>query len=359
MLKNTLLTLVSTLLCLLVLEGLLRFLPVNEGLRTQPVNEANPIIHFEPNRTSTWSRLPDFSMKNEVHSNNYGFINDQDYDPEGEQPLLAVIGDSYVEAAMVPYEQTIHGRLAEALHGKWRVYSFGVSGAPMSQYLAFARFVREEFRAQKMIFVIVGNDFDESLLDYKQSPGFHYFVQAPDGRLALQLREYKPSVAWSLLRHSRLTMYLAVNTRALTTFRSLFSKDADTEYVGQTLAASGEHRIRDSKLAVSEFLRMLPEYAGLPPEDITFVVDGYRPHLYDDDLMAKAKGSYFDIMRTFFLRQARSLGFQAVDMTPVFIADYRKRGRRFEYPQDGHWNENGHAVAANATLHSARLGSQN
>lgn len=346
MLKNLLLALGSVLLCLLVLELGLRFFPVHEGLRTQPVNRANPIVHFEPDRTATWSRLPDFSLKNEIRSNNYGFINDQDYDPDGELPLLAVIGDSYVEAAMVPYEKTVHGRLAKALRGKWRVYSFGVSGAPLSQYLAFARFARDEFAPQKMAFVIVGNDFDESLIEYKQSPGFHYFKETGEGRLALHLQEYEPSMVRRLLRHSRLAMYLAVNTHALSTLANLFSSPNDAKYVGQTLATSDQRKILDSKRAASEFLRLLPEYSGLSPDDIIFLVDGSRPHLYDEARISATQGSYFDIMRTFFLNEARGKGFTAIDMTPAFIRDYHRHGLRFEHSQDAHWNGRGHMIAA-------------
>jgi len=47
--------------------------------------------------------------------NNAGFVDDQDYNASYEQPLLAIVGDSYVEAAMVSYVETLHGRLADQL----------------------------------------------------------------------------------------------------------------------------------------------------------------------------------------------------------------------------------------------------
>ncbi|GAB7022229.1 SGNH/GDSL hydrolase family protein [Salidesulfovibrio brasiliensis] len=348
MLKNILLTLVSILFCLLVLELTLHFLPVDEGLRTQPVNESAPIYHFEPNRVSTWSRFPDFSMRNEVRTNNYGFLNDQDYTPDGELPVLAVIGDSYVEAAMVPYKDTLHGRLADDFKNEYRVYSFGVSGAPLSQYLAFAEFARDEFKPQKMVFIVVGNDFDESLVNFKQSPGFHYFAPNPDGKLNLVLKDYEPSAGKEILAASHLVRYLVINVRVQDVFKHIITPNRDGNYVGQTIANSEEQRVSASQKAVMAFLEMLPEKSGLRPESIIFVVDGPRPHLYEDDWTLQVKNSYFEIMRDFFIDKAHERGYNTIDMTPLFINDYKGNHLKFEYPKDGHWNARGHSLAAEA-----------
>ena len=44
-----------------------------------------------------------------------------------------------------------------------------------------------------MVFVIVGNDFDESLSKYKTGPGFHHFTETSDGALSLELYDYSPT----------------------------------------------------------------------------------------------------------------------------------------------------------------------
>src|SRR5690606_25729789 len=131
-------------------ELALRLLPVNEGLMVQPVNASNPVFHFAPNRSSVWSRDWDFKLVNYVRTNNAGFVNDQDYRKDDPRPLLAVVGDSYVEALMVPFGQTLHGRLAAASAPWGRVYSFGGSGAPLSQYLVWAQYAREEWNANAL-----------------------------------------------------------------------------------------------------------------------------------------------------------------------------------------------------------------
>ena len=70
-------------------------------------------------------------MVNEVRTNNFGFINDIRYEENATSPLLAIIGDSYVQAFMVPFKDTIAGRLSGYLGDTARAYSFGVAGSAL------------------------------------------------------------------------------------------------------------------------------------------------------------------------------------------------------------------------------------
>ncbi len=99
-------------------------------------------------------------------------MNNQDYRVSEYPPLVAVIGDSQVEAAMVPYPQTFHGLLATLFEGKLRIYSFGASGAPLSQYLVWARYAVSKFKARALVINVVRDDFDDSRIEYKSDPAF-------------------------------------------------------------------------------------------------------------------------------------------------------------------------------------------
>src|ERR1700693_2535251 len=159
-------TVVGTIVSVLaVAEVALRYLPVPTGILTVPTTSDNPVFHFTPNRDFVYSRDWDLALVNRGHINNAGFINDQDYHKQDAIPLLAIVGDSYIEAAMVPYRQTIQGRLAAKLKDSVQVYSSGSSGAPLSQYLVWARHAVQEYGAQALIINVVGNDFDESLAE--------------------------------------------------------------------------------------------------------------------------------------------------------------------------------------------------
>ena len=193
-------------------ELVVRLLPVHEGTYRLPVNKENPILRFEPNRHFVSSSGWNFEMINNVKTNNFGFINDVDYSNDNTAPTLAV-GDSYVEAIMVPFRATVTGRLGEYWGDRRQVYSFGVSGAPLSQYLAYAAYVRKTFHPDAIVIVVVGNDFDESLRKYKSAPGYHYFVKNGDRGMTLERVDYSPSLVTRILRHSALGRYVGINLR--------------------------------------------------------------------------------------------------------------------------------------------------
>lgn len=342
--------------CLVVLEIVLRFLPVCDAQLRRPVNEHNPVARFEPNRTVQWSSGWNLSMANTIHINNDGFVSSIDYDPHGGGPLLAVIGDSYVEASMVPYQLTGAGRMIEALAGRARVYSFGVSGSPLSEYLAFAEYARDTYHPDALVIAIIGNDFDESLLAYKKDPGYHYFAERPDGSLELVRIDYAPGRMKQIARHFALARYCLINLDLLRLPTRLRARSVSNNpyaaFVGNTVADADEDRVARSKRAVDAFLEELPERSGLDPSRILLVIDGMRPHLYDSATLAMAEGSYFDIMRRYLLEQAPPKGYEMVDLQPIFIERFAETGERFEYPNNAHWSAKGHEIFFEAMMQS-------
>ena len=333
-------------------ELTLRLLPVYEGVYRLPVDDRRPIARLEPNREFTWSRGWDFSMRNTVQVNNAGFISDVDYEPDAPGPLLGVVGDSYVEAGMLPYRRTCAGRLATALEPAARVYSFGLSGAAFGQYLAWAGYARDAFRPDGLVVLVVDNDYDYSLFEYGRlfeyggiMLGYHHFVERGD-RLAVQRVDFNPSLGFRLAQGSALVRYITHN---------LATMEAPRRIVRRTLRRLRGAPVDASKRAVDAFLDLLPEYSGLDPERIVFVVDGMRRSLYDPERLDEARGSFLDVMRRYFLANAGRRGYEAIDMQPRFIAHYREHGRRFEWPRDEHWNALGHERCFEAVAGSELL----
>ena len=248
--------------------------------------------------------------------NNFGFVSDFDYDPEAEGPLLAVIGDSYVEAFMVPFRETCHGRLATRLGGTVRVYSFGASGAPLSQYLGYAEYARDTFRPKGLAIVVVGNDYDESLRKYEPKGGMYQFVERPDGQLLLERSDVEIGLRYRLVRTSALARYVMVNlgiTRGRVQ-RLLAGENGRERARQEELERT---RVADSERAVDAFLDLLPGAAGLEPGGILFIVDGIRPRLYGDDGLEWAKLGYVDRMRRYFMANARRMGYEIIDLEPT------------------------------------------
>lgn len=331
-------------------EIVLRFLPVSSSTGTIAVDDTNPVIRFTPNQPYTFSKGWNFDIVNTGRINNYGFINDQDYTRHDERGPLVIIGDSYVEAKMVPYEQTVQGRLAKLLENKTHVYSVGISGSQLAQYLAFAQYAWSEFHPEAMVFVIVGNDFDESLTKYRNEPGLHYF-QAEGGSDDVRLMriDYQPSIWKKVFRISALVRYLWVTVGIGEISASVSPKsDKEMQYVGNTAAYAGEDRLADSRLVVDRFFSELRRLVPLGKTRILFVLDAMRPEIYSNSDLSRAKGSYFDVMRQYFLERVQANEYAVIDMQPRFISRHRRDGSRFEFTHDAHWNGLGHREAADA-----------
>lgn len=351
----------SLVMVLTLAEILLRFLPVARNPLVVPVTANDSVFHYTPNRSFVFSRDWDLRLVNRGWVNNAGMVNDQDYRKDDGSPLLAIVGDSFIEAFMVPYNETIQGRLAKALDGRLRVYSFGASGAPMSQYLIWGRQAVREYHASALIINIVGNDFDESHDAYKRDfQGYWIYVPASDGQLRLRLFEFHAGAIRALVKYSALGRYILVNLHAKTLvsdrnwFRApaLREINADTQrYAGNTATDADTARVNASLAVIDAFFRDLPEVVGLPPERVTFTIDGFR---YPDEA-AKGAGTYFDLMRRTFREKAEAKGYEVIDVDPLFFAHFRQHGQRFEDPRDHHWNATAHGIVANAIMGSKLL----
>ena len=337
-------------------ELALRLIPWSfDGGMTAPVNEQQPIARRVPDRAFTWSRDWNFSIVNTVRINNAGFHSDVDYEADAPGPLLAVVGDSFVEAFHVPWRRSCAGRLATLLEPAARVYAFSQSDAGLGQYLAWARHARDAYRASGLVFVVIWNDFHESVAEFGGRTGRYKFVDR-GGRLSLERIDFNPTLAYRLAQRSALVRYLEHNL----VLRYRLGRIRRIWFAGRR-PARPEYHYRDdrtvpaSKRAVEAFFELLPEYSGLGRERIVFVVDGLRPALYDDETLEAARGSDYDVLRRYFLANAERRGYETLDLQPRFIAHWRKHRQRFEWPQDAHWNALGHERCFEAVRSSKML----
>src|SRR5262249_11577020 len=146
---------------------------------------------------------------------------------------------------------------------------------------------------------------------------------------------------------SALLRYLALNLGAAFKFDAIMNwlrghdggGHALERYPGFTLADPSPPRVVASKAAVDAFLRDLGQI-GLSPQCIAFTVDGFRY----PDLVERDAGTFFDIMRRYFLEQASTRGYEAIDLDSLFLARYQETAERFDFfPIDrSHFNANGH-----------------
>lgn len=342
LLKNLAALSFGFLLVLAILEVLLRFLPVAGGHYIDPpVNENNPIIRFSPkNDTIIWSLGWNFYQVAKKRINNEGFFNNEDYVDNPDRPVIAIIGDSYVEALQVDNEETFFGILQSELKN-YHFYSFGSSGSQLPTYLAYAKHALK-YKPEKIVFVIIDNDFDESFLLYRSRVSFWYF----NNEGILYLSPYNPNkhilrrLKNFLRRTSVVARYLYFNAGLPEAIRKLKNLIKTKETPNKD-----NERINKGKQAIDLFFKYLPQHANIDPKNIIFVIDAPRYYIYKNDPEG-AKSSYFGIMRDYFMSKAKEGGYTIIDMMPVFSEHYRKHKQRFEFPTDGHWNELGHKLVA-------------
>jgi hypothetical protein len=387
--------LLGFLIVLLALEIILRFFPVFSGM---PVNKQSEIYSFVPNTTIQRSLHWNMTGARKRQVNNFGFISDQAYVPASQttnstsvsKPLIAIIGDSYIEGMQVDYSNTTEANLLKNCSDSARIYSFGAQFAPLSQYLSWAQYVGQTFTPKVMVVNIVGNDFDESLLSHQIAsngggiPGMQFF-EFTNGNTQLVVAPFvADSFFKRMLRHSALAQYLVRNVGIFNQINEYRNRENDSfegnqehfnagsknasgqvrpavrkkpkEFVGNSERSYTPERLSLSQKAVDEFLKRLPTLANLPPQSIVLSVDAERPQIYT------AKGrqdldSFFSVMRSYFIQQARAKGFQVIDLRPAMIAQFNRTGEHFEFIDDNHWNAAGHQLLANQLQQTSPISS--
>ncbi|MDA9058169.1 hypothetical protein N9K59_02760 [Candidatus Thioglobus sp.] len=318
-------------------------LPVSESSYIQPVNEDNPYMHFKENRDFVFSRGFDFEIVARKHSNNYGYLDNDDFDKKTE--AISVIGDSYVEAMQVDNSKTFHGLLDRDIHGEnKKFYAIASSGAPLSQYLAYLEFASNEFNHKASIVNVVSNDFDESLTKYKSSPGFHFFsnVNKACSNLDLIRNDFNGHTGIvNIAKSSAFIRYIVLTSGVKWSSIKRILNGEKVNYRFNKI--QNETVVNDSKCAVDEFFRNLPKLSNLTPDRLLFILDAPRPEIYSAKNNSK---SYFNIMREYFSRKATKLGYEVLDLKELFSEDFKNNSKKFEFAIDAHWNEYGHSVVA-------------
>ena len=235
---------------------------------------------------------------------------------------------------------------------------FAQSGSPLSQYIAYARHACTVYRPQRMAFVIVGNDFEESLYAHRARDGIHHLHPRADGFDLTLTPPVLPRLTERLARNSALALYLVRNVGIIWKLRdwgAAHAAPAPNAYVGNTAADASPERLAQGERVIAWFFGELAR-SCVAPADILLLVDPPRPQLYDPAALKDARASYFGRMRVLLIEKARAAGFAVADLETHFGDSYAKDGRVFEVPGDGHWNAHAHGVAAEAVRAAFRDG---
>ena len=321
----------AVMLCLL--ELLLRLLPVGSAMRMQPSGAAQPFMRFVPDQPYTYSY--GWAMANARRGVfNHDGYNNSELLREG-QPVL-IIGDSYIESLMLPYAQTLQGRLSAALGGG--VAAVSASGNNLADSLEIIRTLAPQYHPHTVVMFVESGDVRNLL--QTAIPGHSNFT-LKEGWVDVVHHPYLESKLKMGAARSALVRYVYYNLKLSEWWGSKIASPAPATAPEVPAQNYPSERVLDFYLAQ---LRQVP---GCGNCRFIFLVDGDRHRIYAGQDGQQA----WDGDRARFLRAVRSAGFVVGDLQPLFEQDWRLRREHMDFmPLDAHWNAHGHELAAQLLL---------
>jgi GDSL-like Lipase/Acylhydrolase family len=263
---------------------------------------------------------------------------------------IAVVGDSFVEALQVPSIESLAEQL-EGLLGPERaeVFRFGISGAPLSQYIHMVEREVVSFRPDFVVVVLVHNDFDESFRAKagRYTSSFLKF-SVVNGMVSGEIAPAPYVEGWKdALRKTAMARYFYYRWRVspgnvtagivrLLGIREAARVEANIE------VASVRDVLADVRAATHYAFGRLKELAERHNFRPLVLMDGVRGAIYERGVSGALELNHLAA------EVAASHGIEFIDLHPVFAADWVVWREHFEFTADGHWNRRGHRVAAEA-----------
>jgi hypothetical protein len=200
--------LIGIFVLLAVAEITLRLLPVPQGIYRDHPQTPLASARLVANRDYTWSL--GWYLRQVVHgrTNSLGFA--APYEFTTDTPAVALFGDSYVEAIMLNYAESLAGRIDGHFHDQIPTFNFGISGAGLPHYLGLARETSAQFQFSAAIVVITSFDYIEGLLGQE---GLYKWSENPDKDLVSLVPVTKRSKLLELARNFALLRYLRYNLK--------------------------------------------------------------------------------------------------------------------------------------------------
>jgi len=344
----------ATLVSLVVVEGLVRL------LAPQPLILLRPDI-FIPTEQLGWRHAPDVDTRVNTGEREIRWRTDDQGMriggdlPEPSEIKLVALGDSYLEAMQVEYEDTmtalLEKRLSSRLGRSMRILNTGVAGWDPNQYrIQLKKILGSSDIDGVVVFVYLGND----IIGKHAS---NYPPRQPIVRHALRLprsfewNEWVAAVAYPLndfletrshffilvktrLKHTLIKMGLTAYYFPPTLLRSQTSSNSwkITADILEEIAVMGKNH------DLKTLFVLLPSPSEANPEEAPETASAFGITQEEIDL---------DQAHLLLGEQLRRRGLSAIDMTPALRAAIRERIADVYGRVDTHLGRAGHQILAN------------
>ncbi len=351
---NSLLVLLSLVAMLVVLEYVVfrHFVAVTD---VPEVVFTNGIIRYVPNQRGTYRIASESAAAFRINEQGWPSRHARYQKDKGGKKRIAVIGDSYVAGLEVGTDSMLSSRL-ETLIGEEavEVYTFGIGGAPLSQYLYVLRKEVLAYDPDVIVFVVVKNDLRDSYVfeagSGRYGSSFPKWV-VQDGAVVREVEPQAYHGQWRWLLRSALFRYFWYQRKlkgALVNYRQQYLRDPRDEAAYEASGLQARATPANHQAVITYFMKHLADYRQQGREVLVALnadVGG---------IQAGAAASAMEGYSTLFAALACESGVRFLDLHPVFATEYVRHGRRLNFEHDPHWNAYTHRLAAGAVARALR-----
>ena len=334
MIKRALLLLAGILVVVLTAEIALRALPVSTATKTGYYLAPN-ILNYPP--WHEWTAATGWDLRNaqRLRSNNMGFAAEHDF--VAGSNAVGLIGDSYVEASMLPLAARPAAQLERALNRRL-VYAMGGPGSSLLDYAERIDWAQRTLGLKTFVVLMEHVDASQVICG---SGNVHAKCLLPDS-LEPVIRRLPPSgLLKDVLRESALAQYLNSQLRLKATrltsadFWSTGTPDKAAAPSLVTLpsvpAGLSPRQLEIIDSAVEAFLRQIE---SLESTQVVFVIDMNRRNL-ESGVNQPDEGHYL-------AKRLAGRGQVVVQAEPLFREHQRQSPLRLDVgPYDAHLNRMG------------------
>src|SRR3954471_9893697 len=254
----------------MAVEIALWVLPIVSGVHRQSPRPgaASSSARLVANHDYTWSMGWDLRHVVKGKTNAMRFIAPYDYATD--RPAIALLGDSFVEAQMLAYDESLAGRLDARLAGGMHALNFGLSGAALPHYLGMAREMGSRFRFAGAVVVVTGYDYEEG---FEAKEGVYRWGDDPQRELISLVPPAERGSVQSLARELALVRYVRANLKL--SAGKVFARHEEAPCEPRRLSATDTRRL-------TEYVAELPPALRLEPGRIVMVFNsGSNTELYE------------------------------------------------------------------------------
>ncbi|HLZ34369.1 MAG TPA: SGNH/GDSL hydrolase family protein [Nitrospira sp.] len=354
----------STLLALALAEGVTRQVHPQPTVEYRVDPEVGQIL--VANQRARWVH-EDYDV--EITTNSGGF---HDVEHRIEKPMdtyrIVVLGDSFVEGLAVPIESGFTQQLESLLqpevkNARLEVLNLAVSGVGPAQYLRMLERRGISYKPDLVLMAVYPeNDFWDSYYGLSGGPSKAFYAIGSNESL-----QYIPPEAAKITVKIRPFLRRSAFLTLLREGITLTSLESQLGRLGvlQAPGVVGNHKdwgIYDAALpdpwpeAYRTTLRIIDasrnlasrhgaEFLVMTIGSVAMVEDRWS-ELYSSYPAAKAM--ILDVHRPFtaIADLGREQGFAVIDLADPFRQDFLRSKTSRSWPHDGHWNNNGHRLAA-------------